>query len=739
MCSVKVALAVGLALTALSAGVVLSHSPLVVAATNSIPADGIGEDARSGVPICQSNEILPAGTSAIRVSLATNTGPKLSLEALVGSRVITYGQRAAGWGTAETVTVHVKRVSHTTRDVNICITPGPILEPVEIQGAIVGTDTGESHTTPTSRFRIEYLRSGHRSWWSLATSVARRLGLGHAPSGTWIVLLLLALMAVVTTMTSWTILRELRSGKRAVASPPATFPPATSPPVTAPPTTTPQHIPSQGRFGRSAVRLRAALSHIPSAAWACALVVILNATCWSIITPPFQAPDEPSHFAYTQQLAETGSLPTSSESSYSPEELVALRDLHHAEVRWRPANGTISSRAQQQRLQADLTQQPLARSGEGDAGVAASQPPLYYALETIPYYAGAGGTLLERLELMRLLGALIAGLTALFVFLFIRETLPRAPWAWAVGGLSVALAPLLGFMSGTVNPDVMLYAVSAALFYCLARGFRRGLTPGLAIAIGALTATGFLTKLNFIGLAPGVMLGLIALAFRAKRSAGPNAWRSLALAVAIALSPVCLYVLVNQLSNHPALGEVSGALHLAGKHGSVVGEISYIWQIYLPRLPGMRDYFPGISTTRQIWFNRSIGLYGWLDTPFPVWVYNVALIPAGLLAILGIRALIMSRADLRRRLVELTVYIVMGAGVMTLLGTDAYLNLAEQSGNFTEPRYLLPMLPLLGVVLALAARGAGRRWGPAVGTLIVVLFLAHDLFSQLQVIARYYG
>jgi hypothetical protein len=42
-------------------------------------------------------------------------------------------------------------------------------------------------------------------------------------------------------------------------------------------------------------------------------------------------------------------------------------------------------------------------------------------------------------------------------------------------------------------------------------------------------------------------------------------------------------------------------------------------------------------------------------------------------------------------------------------------------------------------VLALAARGAGRRRGPAAGALIVVLFFAHDVFSRLLVVARFYG
>jgi len=49
----------------------------------------------------------------------------------------------------------------------------------------------------------------------------------------------------------------------------------------------------------------------------CALVALLNAACWSFITPPFQVPDEQDHFAYVQQLAETGHLPSKSPPSQS--------------------------------------------------------------------------------------------------------------------------------------------------------------------------------------------------------------------------------------------------------------------------------------------------------------------------------------------------------------------------------------------------------------------------------------
>ena len=58
------------------------------------------------------------------------------------------------------------------------------------------------------RVRVEYLRPSHSSWWSLAPEVARRMGLGRAPSGTWSVLLAVALMVSVFALCARVILRE---------------------------------------------------------------------------------------------------------------------------------------------------------------------------------------------------------------------------------------------------------------------------------------------------------------------------------------------------------------------------------------------------------------------------------------------------------------------------------------------------------------------------------------------------
>lgn len=481
------------------------------------------------------------------------------------------------------------------------------------------------------------------------------------------------------------------------------------------------------------------LRRVPAAAWTCASIAFLNAAAWSIVTPPFQGRDEVDHFAYVEQIAETGTLPSNGheEGTYSPQETRVLEGLHYYQVRFTPYRHTITTEAEQRRLMAD-DQAGASTIGTGEAGVATSEPPLYYALQTIPYFL-ARGDILVQLQLMRLFSAVLGAITALLVFAFLRETLPRAPWAATVGAVCVALQPLFGFMSGSLNPDVLLFAISAAIFYCLARAFRRGLSRRLAALLGLLVLAGLLTKLNFVGLLPGVLVGLAVLSSREVRGRGREALPTVTIAAGTALAPIALYVLRNLLTGRPALGVLAHtAEEITGR--SLWHEASYVWELYLPRLPGMDRYFLGIATFKDIWFDRSVGLYGWMDTMFPQWVDNVALVLAVAVALLCTRELVRVRHALRARLTELGVYAAITLGVVVMLGLASYTSDAIVHKNgLGEPRYLLPMLPLLGAALALAVRGAGRRWAPVAGAALVVLFIGHDVFSQLQVIARYYG
>jgi 4-amino-4-deoxy-L-arabinose transferase-like glycosyltransferase len=491
--------------------------------------------------------------------------------------------------------------------------------------------------------------------------------------------------------------------------------------------------------GKRSIRATALLRRVPTAAWVCALIALLNAVTWSLIVPPFEGKDESDHFAYVEQIVENGSLPENGQQNgvYSTQENLVLGALHAGEVIHSPQSTSISSEAEQRAL-IEANHAGASRRGSGEAGIATSEPPLYYLIQAIPYLLARGNILVE-LQLMRLVGALFAAITALFTFLFLREILPRSPWAATVGALAVALQPLLAFMSGSVNPDSMLFAVAAAVFYCLARAFRRGLTRRLAIAVGIGTAVGFLTKLNFVGFAFGVYVGLGVLAIREARARGRATLGAPLLAAVIGALPVALYALRNVLQSHHTLGLASSGGSLLAP-GELLHLISYIWQLYLPRLPGMTHYFEGLATYKDIWFDRSVGLYGWMDTMFPTWVDNVALIPAALVAAVFLREVVVRRRALRKRLPEFGVYAAIAVGLLVLIGGSSYDSDAlHHSPAFAEPRYLLPLLPLLGAVFVLAVRGAGRRWAPAAGAALIVLIFGFDLVSQLQVIARYYG
>jgi Predicted membrane protein (DUF2142) len=678
-----------------------ARAPLTAFATNSVAQEGGIGSTKGNTTFCQSGETVPAGAQAMRVSLSVNVGPKVKLTVTQGRQVLTEGTQPAGW-TGEQATIPVTPLPAAATGATICLAIGPAVEPIELGGTKAKHPTGEE----PGKARIEYLKPGNRTWLGMAGTIAHRLGMGRSPSGTWIAFVPILLMAAAAAIVAWLVLREMGGAKATVKK-------------------------------KTAKGLKGAARRVPSAAWACGAVAWLSAASWGIVMAPFQVPDEPSHFAYVQTLAETGKLPGKSTVNYAPEEIVTLTDLDHNEVRYNALKGTINTTAQQEKLDHYLAQ-PIPRHGEGAAGVATTQPPLYYAAEAVPYLLGSSGNLLQRQALMRLLSAVFAGITAICAWLFLREALPKARWAWTVGAAGVALFPLEGFMSGAVNPDSMLAAVAAALFFCLARAFRHGLTTRAAVAIGVVTAAGFLTKLNFIGLVPGIALALVLLTRREAKNEGRAALRKLAAAAAVGASPVCVYALLNALSNHPSLGLASIGLAQTGKQGSIFREVSYIWQFWLPRLPGMANYFPGLSSTR-LWFDRSVGLYGWLDTTFPQWVYNAAVVPAALIAAGCLAGLAASRTELRRRAGEVAAYATMGLGVMVLVGADSYLEFPGRSGGYTEPRYLLPMAVLFGAMLALAARGAGKRRGPVAGVAIIVAIFGHDVFSQLLVVSRYYG
>lgn len=487
-------------------------------------------------------------------------------------------------------------------------------------------------------------------------------------------------------------------------------------------------------------RLSSRLRRVPAAGWWCAAIALVNAVVWSLVVPPLHVPDESSHVTYVQYLAEEGRPPKGAPlPTFSTEQQRAMDLVRFETVVYNGSARPPWTSVQDAAIHAELAG-ALPRDNGGGASNVSSNPPLYYAAAAVPYRLASSGDFLARVQWMRLVSVLLAGLTVLLSFLFVREVLPGTPWAWTVGGLAAAFQPVLGFMSAGVNNDNGLFAAAAATFLVLARMFRRGVTVRRGWALGAVLVLGLGSKVNMVGLLPGVAVALAILTWRA----GPGrrtALRAAGVAAGtVAAAGLAYLVLVKTVWDRALFAGAGSVTETPqGKTFSYREMAGYLWQFYLPRLPFQTDQFAQYPLW-EVWFKGWIGRFGWLDHGFPPWAYTLA---GGLFAgVLGLAAAGAARARRwlgRDRVLEALAYAACAASLLALLGVAGYRYRVDTGFVFEQGRYLVPLLPLYAAVVALAARGAGRRWGPAVGGALVVLAMAHGLFAQLLSVSRYYG
>ena len=223
MRKVSITLAAGIALLAVVGAVTLTRSPPRVVRVGQ-PGGDVANSTLVHVAIdftvCQPDETLPAGVTGIRLALWAFYGARVNLRVYEGSQILTAGSRGADW-TSDSVTVPVRPLAHATSGVELCFGLGPNSQPMSVLGVAspinrsASISAGDS-PTPTSgrellggRMGVEYLAAGTGSWWSRIVTVARHMGLGRSYSGTWIALLVAALMAAVAALAIRLTWREL--------------------------------------------------------------------------------------------------------------------------------------------------------------------------------------------------------------------------------------------------------------------------------------------------------------------------------------------------------------------------------------------------------------------------------------------------------------------------------------------------------------------------------------------------
>jgi hypothetical protein len=205
-----VTLGVGVALLAVVGALTLTRSPPRAVGAGAQIAGPVAQTT-GDMEVCQAGEALPAGVSAIRLAMWAFFGANIHVKVFSGSRVLTEGARGPDW-TGNTVTVPVTALHRAVSPVKVCFRIGPNSQPILLLGAeapqaIAAKSTGGEPLA--GRVGIEYLAPGRDSWWSRILQVSRLMGIGHALTGTWVVLLIFALMVAAGVLSIRVVLREL--------------------------------------------------------------------------------------------------------------------------------------------------------------------------------------------------------------------------------------------------------------------------------------------------------------------------------------------------------------------------------------------------------------------------------------------------------------------------------------------------------------------------------------------------
>jgi hypothetical protein len=486
---------------------------------------------------------------------------------------------------------------------------------------------------------------------------------------------------------------------------------------------------ARGWSPRASVGLLARARSVPRPLAALLAVATVQVLAWTLVMPPFQGPDEMAHFAYVQHLAETGEAPDRAGGSGRN-----ISAEHAEAIRWENLHALVGvlgmrsgwTEAEEQRWRDVEASLPDNASANGDGPNAVGQnPPLFYALETIPYHLAPGGSFSNRFYMTRLASAFFYVAAVAFMWLIASE-LFRPLWARTLATAIVALQPKLAMLGASVNADILLVLVWTAFIYVGLRMIRHGPSPRRLIGAGTAAAASLLTHGRGLAIVPA-LLALLAIVYLRWRPTPRQALRGAVLSLGIAaVGLLALAVLTSGVSGGGAIygGEIG---RLSERAFSVREFLSYVWQFYLPKL-GFMQASIGVPDYgfRQVYIQSFYGDFASLEVEYPRFVTDLLQV-ATVLLLLAIYTVAVARFNAVKRNWTIIAFLVLtGLSMVGLLHGTAYTSmLINPADPLFTGRYLLPLLSILAigvtvVVMALPRRLGAFATGGLVGTGIVL-------------------
>ncbi|HEX8067143.1 MAG TPA: DUF2142 domain-containing protein [Thermoleophilaceae bacterium] len=456
---------------------------------------------------------------------------------------------------------------------------------------------------------------------------------------------------------------------------------------------------------------------------------------WALVVPPFQVPDEGGNFGYVQSLVEDGRRPVKQlpdgRRPFSYEEQVAEDRSRGVLGLGDPSVKPPWSEAVEQRWES-LTVPATrgeARENVRTVGPQSDDPPLYYAYEAIPYAAGSGGGFFDRLYLMRLWSGLLMLVTTAGAWLLIGELTGRDRLLQLAGAACVGLQPMATFVSGGVNADAGLLALWSIELWLGVRVLSRGPSRATVSALVATAVAACLVKTTALVMIPP--LGLVLL-LAARRAGRPHRLGRLHVAAGAAACAAAAVVAV------AASRDLADRILLDAGPGDLRAFASYLWQYYLPALPG-QQHFTGIDGGQgwNLWVETAWGAFGWMEVRLPDALYAALAALAVLTFAAAARAL--ARRTVAATRAALAFLAASGACLVAGVHWAEFSQLADGSGPTAQGRYLLPLLPIAGAAVAAALTNLEPRRRPAAVALTLGGMVALQVVSLAATAGRFYA
>jgi len=469
------------------------------------------------------------------------------------------------------------------------------------------------------------------------------------------------------------------------------------------------------------------------------LVTLVKGVVWSILVPPWNAPDEDTHFEYAQ-IIERFAILHPDPGSWKPEELAILLNL--AQIR--PAAFNIN-RLVDLSLRQSLAEQVRRLDDPAikyhyvyDDGYLFSiirnfvndHPPLYYWLAGAIQASLEDKSILVRILFNRWLSVFLGVITVALAYRAGKEIWRNEAWACFLATL-VSFQPLMTFMTAVISDGALGIAMFSACTVLMLRVIRNGWTARRAWALAVLLGLGLLARTSLVILIPVLMLLFLwnARAFLREKRFIPGALAPIVSVLTIALLIAGWWYKSTGFDN----SDTRINFFISG-----ITRLTTSWRQSAANYDWINAFNPVLG---MYWGN-----FGWLDTPFPQGLYlfltGVTVIAVYITVWWLLRHIFSGEQTADSR--QPSMFFMLGIQTIFLIILYAYLDFRFFNiGGIYRPqgRYFLPAIVgqmtwlAIGLVSPTPAR-LRRAWM----WLVVLGMVALNIYSLFSVITlRYYG